>query len=80
MISQKYFQIYLAVHVHLETDKVDLKKKATVKKNLNVECYKDFFGYFNALKTNFANSAEAVKITNNFDILLFVCSILFDIL
>ena len=31
MISQKYFQIYPAVHVHLKTDKVD-KKKATVKK------------------------------------------------
>ena len=33
MISQKYFQIYPAVHVHLKTDKVDLKKKLPWKKN-----------------------------------------------
>ena len=64
-MSQKYFQIYPA-YEHLKTDKVNLKKKATVKfffclffqsthqigmKNV-VKCYKDFFGYFNALKTH----------------------------
>jgi hypothetical protein len=51
--------------VHLKTDKVDLKKKKREKivfciffqsthqvgmKNV-VECYKEFFGYFNALET-----------------------------
>ena len=66
-MSQKYFQIVRPVHVHLKTDKVDLKKKATVKKKFFciffqsthqvgiknvVKCYKDFFGYFNALKTH----------------------------
>ena len=65
MISQKYFQIYPAVHVHLKTDKADKKKSHREKfffciffqsthqvgmKNV-VKCYKDFFGYFNALKT-----------------------------
>ena len=49
------------VHVHLKTDKVDFKKAFFSKfflsthqvgmKNV-VECYKDFFGYFNALKTH----------------------------
>ena len=52
--------------MHLKTDKVDLKKKPPWKKifciffqsthqvgmKYGVECYKDFFGYFNALKTN----------------------------
>ena len=65
MISQKYFQIYPPVHVHLKTDKVDLKKKATAKnkflhffqsshqvdmKNV-VKCPREFFAYFNALET-----------------------------
>ena len=66
MMSQNFFQIIQSVHVHLKMDKVDLKKKATVKKkkfciffqstqvgmNNVVKCYKDFFGYFNALKTH----------------------------
>jgi hypothetical protein len=53
--------------VHFNTDKVDLKKSHREKKKNfciffqsthqvdmknGVECYKDFFGYFNALKTN----------------------------
>ena len=45
--------------MHLKTDKVDLKKKTPwKKKNLQVdmknvvECYKQFFGYFNTLETN----------------------------
>ena len=61
------FRFIQPVHVHLKVDKVDLKKKATVKKKLfcilfqsthqvdmknGVKCYKDFFGYFNALKTH----------------------------
>ena len=37
MISQKYFQIYLAVHVHFKTDKVDLKK---------THCDNFFFAFF----------------------------------
>ena len=51
--------------MHLKTDKVDLKKPLSKKifsiffqsthqvgmKNV-VKCYKDFFGYFNALKTH----------------------------
>ena len=60
------FEAFL-VHVHLKTDKVDLKKKDhREKKNFCiffqsthqvgmknvVKCYKDFFGYFNALKTH----------------------------
>ena len=31
MMSQIFFQIIRPVHVHLKTDKVDLKNKATVK-------------------------------------------------
>ena len=65
-MSQKNFQIIRPVHVHLKTDKVDLKKRPPWKffffiffqsthqvgmKNV-VKCYKDFFGYFNALKTH----------------------------
>ena len=55
--------------MHLKTDKVDLTKKDTVKKNCifsqsthqvdmknGFECYKDFFCYFNALKTNCVTS------------------------
>ena len=39
--------------MHLKTD-VDLKKKATHQVGMKnvVKCYKDFFGYFNALKTH----------------------------
>ena len=65
MISQKYFQIYPAVHVHLKTDKVDLKKSHREKKffciffqsphqvdmkNI-VECHREFIAYFNGLET-----------------------------
>ena len=65
-MSQKFFQIIRPVHVHLKTDKVDLKKKSHREKKKKciffqsthqvdlkngVKCYKDFFGYFNALKT-----------------------------
>ena len=62
MMSQKNFHSIRPVHVHLKTDKVDLKKKATLCIFLQspyqvgmkkvVKCYKDFFGYFNALKTH----------------------------
>ena len=66
-MSQKIFQIIRPVHVHLKTDKVDLKKRPPWKKIFfciffqsthqvgmkNVlKCYKDFFGYFNALETH----------------------------
>ena len=53
----------LSVHVHLKTDKVDLKKRhreifciflqsthQVDMKNV-VECWKEFFAYFNALET-----------------------------
>ena len=66
-MSQKKFQIIWPVHVHLKTDKVDLKKKPPWKKknfafffksphqvdmkNI-VKCFEHFFGYFNALKTH----------------------------
>ena len=65
MISQKYFQIYPAIHVHLKMDKVDLKKNTGEKfcfciffqsphqvdmKNV-VECPREFIAYFNALET-----------------------------
>ena len=65
-MSQNFFQIIRPVHVHLNTDKVDLKKShqesfffhfffhsthQVCMKNV-VKCYKDFFGYFNALKTH----------------------------
>ena len=78
MMSPKKFQIIRPVHVHLKTDKVDLKKKTTVKKKIfciffqfthqvsmknGVECYKDFFGYFNALKTNCDRASRGVLIT-----------------
>jgi hypothetical protein len=55
------FRFIWPVHVHLKTDKVDLKKKQpwflffsyffNPLENV-VECYKQFFGYFNALKTH----------------------------
>ena len=58
------FRFIQPVHVHLKTDKVDLKKSHSEKKffciffqsslgmkNI-VRCYKDFFGYFKALKTH----------------------------
>ena len=64
MMSQNFFQIIWPVHVHLKTDKVDLKKATVKKKNCIffqsthqvgmknvVECYKDFFGYFNTRET-----------------------------
>ena len=52
--------------MHLKTDKVDLKKSHNEKINFCiffqsthqvgmkkvVKCYKEFFGYFNALETN----------------------------
>ena len=81
-MSQIFFQIIRPVHVHLKTDKVDLKKGHREKKNFCiffqsthevgmkniVKCYKDFFGYFNALKThcdvsvaNFNNQKPANK-------------------
>ena len=65
--SFEIFRYIWPVHVHVKTDKVDLKKKPPWKKIFfclfflstrqvgmknGVECYKDFFGYFNALKTN----------------------------
>ena len=59
------FRFILPVHVHLKMDKVDLKKKtpwnffyiffqSTYQGDMKnvVECYKDFFGYFNALETH----------------------------
>ena len=65
-MSRKKFQIIRPVHVHLETDKVDLKKRPPWKKKFciffqsthpvgmknDVKCYKDFLSYFNALKTH----------------------------
>ena len=64
MISQEYFQIYPAVHVHLKMD----KKKDTMNfffciffqsphqvgmKNI-VECPREYIAYFNALETTCA--------------------------
>ena len=63
MISQKYFQIYPPVHVHLKTDEVDLKKSHREKKlhfffqsphqvdmkNV-VKLWKDFLLYFTTPK------------------------------
>ena len=59
------FRFIRPVHVHLKTDKLDLKKKAIMKKKkfaffcnpLQVDmknvlkCSKHFFGYFNTLET-----------------------------
>ena len=68
MISQNYFQIYPALHVHLKTDKVDQKKSHREKfffafffqsphqvgmKNI-VECPREYIAYFNALETTCA--------------------------
>ena len=65
MMSQKYFQIIWPVHVHLKTDKVDLKEihleifffiffQSTHQVDMKnvVKCYKQSFGYFNALESN----------------------------
>ena len=58
--------IFRFIHVHLKMDKVDLKKATMIffciflqsphqvdMKNI-VKCYKDFFGYFNALESHSA--------------------------
>ena len=47
-----------------KTEKVDLKK-ATHQVGMNnvVKCYKDFFGYFNALKTHCVNVIHFSSIT-----------------
>ena len=59
MISQKYFQIYRPVHVHLKTDEVDFKKSHCEKRiaffrnssSRHEKGCQDFFAYFNALET-----------------------------
>ena len=71
MISQKYFQIDPAIHVHLKTDKVDFKKKShheififfafffqsPHQEDMKnvVKCPREFIAYFNALETTCAS-------------------------
>ena len=65
LYPKNIFRFIRPVHVHLKTDKVDLKKKQPRKKKFCiffqsphqvdtknvVECPREFFAYFNALET-----------------------------
>jgi hypothetical protein len=67
LYPKNIFTFIRPVHVHLKTDKVDFKKKATVK-NV-VECQKDFFAYFNVLETRGAIlDTIFIEFFNNFRI------------